>query len=293
MAFDKIAEHVSAVIGERFEILKQSPIGGGSINRAYLIENKRQRFFLKTNSPSLADMFNAEADGLKELQSSGSVRVPRVICFGKDTHRSYLVLEYIDIGHINSASPRRLGEQLASMHAYHGQAYGWHRNNTIGSTPQINTQESLWPRFYRDHRLAYQLDLAAKNGARRNFIQTCERLLADIEVFFASYNAKPSLLHGDLWSGNVDFDEQGEPVLFDPAVYYGDRESDIAMTELFGGFSPDFYHAYRNVTPLDEGYKTRRPLYNLYHVLNHFNLFGGGYLQQAHDMADRLLAEIK
>jgi fructosamine-3-kinase len=144
--------------------------------------------------------------------------------------------------------------------------------------------------FWRDQRLGYQLKLAARSG--RDFLKKGERLLADLGAFFQNYRPAPSLLHGDLWSGNVGVARQ-QPVVFDPAVYYGDRETDVAMTELFGGFSGRFYQAYRETWPLDDGYPVRKTLYNLYHVLNHFNLFGGGYGSQAEHMMDSLLSELR
>jgi fructosamine-3-kinase len=144
--------------------------------------------------------------------------------------------------------------------------------------------------FWRDQRLGYQLKLAARSG--RDLLKKGERILADLGAFFQNYRPVPSLLHGDLWGGNVSAVER-QPVIFDPAVYYGDREADLAMTELFGGFSEQFYQAYRDTWPLDDGYPVRKTLYNLYHVLNHFNLFGGGYGSQAERMIDSLLSELR
>jgi len=147
-----------------------------------------------------------------------------------------------------------------------------------------------WIAFYRAWRLRPQFELARHNAAPRGLLRQGERLLERLEAFFPGYHPMPSLLHGDLWGGNHGYAD-GVPVLFDPAVYYGDREVDLAMTELFGGYPADFYAAYREAWPLDPGYRVRKPLYNLYHVLNHFNLFGGGYAAQAEAMVRRLLAE--
>ncbi|MDH5513031.1 MAG: fructosamine kinase family protein, partial [Gammaproteobacteria bacterium] len=187
-------------------------------------------------------------------------------------------------------SLERLGRELAQMHRATQKQFGWRHDNTIGSTPQINTPASDWVGFWREHRLGFQLELAARNG--RNLMRRGERLLADLGNFFRTYHPEPSLLHGDLWGGNVGATE-GQPVIFDPAVYYGDREADLAMTELFGGFSARFYQAYQEAWPLDTGYKVRKTLYNLYHVLNHFNLFGGGYASQAERMMDALLGDLR
>jgi fructosamine-3-kinase len=169
--------------------------------------------------------------------------------------------------------------------------FGWDRDNTIGSTPQLNEPSVDWVTFWRERRLGYQLELAARNGYRGRLKQRGERLLDGLGALL-DHNPVPSLLHGDLWGGNLGYDEAGEPVIFDPACYFGDREADLAMTELFGGFGRRFWAAYQEAWPLSEGYPVRKHLYNLYHVINHLNLFGGGYLSQAESMIDRLLAEI-
>jgi fructosamine-3-kinase len=178
------------------------------------------------------------------------------------------------------------------MHRVTQARFGWVQDNTIGSTPQINTPEEDWIVFWREHRLRFQLHLATRHGHGGRLRERGERLLDEFPRLFAEYQPAASLLHGDLWSGNYAYTREGEPVIFDPAVYYGDREADLAMTELFGGFGREFYAAYREAYPLDEGYAVRKTLYNLYHVLNHLNLFGGGYLSQAQGMIDRLLSEL-
>lgn len=179
------------------------------------------------------------------------------------------------------------------MHRITQTQYGWQRDNTIGATPQPNTQSRDWVDFWRRQRLQFQLDLAAANGAPRALLAGGEDLLERFPALFAGHAPAASLLHGDLWSGNHAYTRSGEPAIFDPAVYYGDREADLAMTELFGGFGDDFYAAYNACWPLDPGYGTRKTLYNLYHILNHFNLFGGGYAGQAQRMTDALLSELR
>lgn len=237
-------------------------------------------------------MFQAEAAGLSELAGAHAIRVPEVICSAQDADSSWLVTEYIQFGRGRAGSSSLLGEQMACLHRSTSDAFGWFRDNTIGSTPQMNRQFESWISFYRRHRLGFQLDLATANGFSGSLQDKGGRLMADLDCFFTAYTPVPSLLHGDLWGGNYSFDEQGNPVLFDPAVYYGDREADIAMTELFGGFSTGFYAAYHDAWPLDTGYAQRKNLYNLYHILNHANLFGGGYAAQAESVMDHLLAEI-
>lgn len=288
---DAIARAVTQASGDVFEISARWPVGGGSINTTEVLEGGGRKFFVKLNAAARLYMFEAETEGLAEIANSESVRVPQPVCHGTHGGQAYLVLEYLDIGRPSKDSDRLLGRQLAAMHHTTRAHFGWRRANTIGSTPQINAEENDWPTFYRRQRLLYQLELATGNGHGGNLLRRAEPLLEKIPVFFASYQPLPSLLHGDLWGGNHAALRDGAPVIFDPAVYFGDREADLAMTELFGGFSEDFYAAYREAWPLDSGYRVRRDLYNLYHVLNHLNLFGGAYRSQAEQMIERLLSE--
>jgi len=289
---DAIARAISQATGESFEPKARQGVGGGCINSAEILEGNDRRYFVKSNVATLLDMFEAEAAGLTEIAASNSVRVPRPICTGRHGDRSFLVLEYLDLGRGGGKTDELLGRGLAAMHGVSRAIFGWQRDNTIGSTPQINTEEHDWIVFYREHRLRYQLELAAENGCRGNLQKHGDQLLERLPVFFSAYTPSPSLLHGDLWGGNHAELADGTPVIFDPAVYYGDREADLAMTELFGGFGSGFYSAYREAWPLDPGYRVRKDLYNLYHVLNHLNLFGGGYRGQAERLIDRLLAEV-
>jgi fructosamine-3-kinase len=289
---DAVARAISQATGERFVPEARQGVGGGCINSTEVLEGGGRRYFVKSNDAARLDMFEAEAAGLAEIACSISVRVPRPICTGRHGGRAFLVLEYLELGGGGKNTDELLGRQLAAMHRASQARFGWQRDNTIGSTPQINSEETDWPRFYREHRLRYQLQLAGRNGHRGNLQKQGERLLERLPVFFSSYLPRPSLLHGDLWGGNHAALADGTPVIFDPAVYYGDREADLAMTELFGGFGSGFYSAYRAAWPLDPGYRVRKDLYNLYHVLNHLNLFGGGYRGQAERLIDRLLAEV-
>jgi protein-ribulosamine 3-kinase len=223
------------------------------------------RRFIKTNSARMRDAFAAEADGLAALRNAG-LRAPEPLAHGLAGGEAYLLLEYLELG----AKPHfaALGRMLANAHRHRAPRFGWSRDNYIGSTPQANAWSDEWLEFWRERRIRPQLERA---GIPVDF-RALERLLRD-------HNPQPSLLHGDLWSGNAGFTTEG-PVVFDPAVYYGDREADLAMTELFGGFPEEFYEAYNETFPLDAGYQKRKHLYNLYHLLNHLNLFGGGYLEQ-------------
>ena len=286
-----IEDAIRAATGEPFAIACRRSAGGGCINEAWILEGADgRRLFVKLNGAHLADMFAAEAQALEELSRAGGPRVPRPVAHGTAGGRAYLVMEYLPLG--GRGDPAALGEALARLHAVEAERFGWHRDNTIGSTPQPNPWHEDWIEFLRRQRLGHQLDLAAAQGYGGELHERGQRLLEALPAFFQGYRPRPSLLHGDLWSGNVDYTEAGEPVVFDPASYYGDREADLAMTELFGGFPRAFYDAYRQAAPLDPGYGVRRDLYNLYHVLNHLNLFGSGYLGQARALVDRLLAEL-
>lgn len=284
-----IETSISQAIRAPFSHSHQSALGGGCINATYKIEKSGRAYFIKLNDADKLSMFEAEADGLKEIIDSETIKAPSPLCWGQAAGQSYLVMEYLDLG--GRGSGEELGQRLAALHGKTCDRFGWVRGNTIGSTPQNNTPEKDWITFYRDQRLGYQLELAKRKGCGRSLWTKGEELLLRLDAFFDSYSPQPSLLHGDLWSGNYSFTQQGEPVIFDPAVYYGDREADLAMTELFGGFPQSFYLAYEESFPLDTGYPVRKTLYNLYHILNHFNLFGGGYGSQAESMIESLLNE--
>ncbi len=289
---DSIVEHIESTINLSLQPYQLSSIGGGCINSAYQLKAEQRSYFIKVNQPSLSLMFEAEALGLQEIAATKSVRVPEVICQGSNQQHSYLVLEYISLRGLRSDGNIALGEQLAHMHKVKQPFFGWQKDNTIGSTPQINDQKHDWLVFWRDERLGQQLKFAANNGYTGRLQSLGEKLLDGLDKLLENHQPQPSLLHGDLWGGNAAADDLGNPVIFDPACYYGDRETDLAMTELFGGFGRDFFTAYNAVYPVDSGYSTRKSLYNLYHILNHLNLFGGGYMGQAESMIDQLLSEI-
>ena len=237
-------------------------------------------------------MFEAEALGLLALAQSEAIRVPKVIVCGKTNDQAFLVLEYIALSQLNTHSEMLLGQQLAQLHRHKQPFFGWHTDNTIGSSSQVNGRYQDWITFWQQQRLGQQLTLAANNGYDGRLQILGEKLCAAIQPLFDGYQPQPSLVHGDLWRGNVAADEQGNPVIYDPACYFGDRETDLAMTELFGGFSPAFYQAYQAAYPLDPGYANRKPLYNLYHILNHLNLFGISYLHQAEVMMHNIILSI-
>ncbi len=264
------------------------PVGGGDISAAWRLDTGEGPVFVKTGPDSSYDMFSAEAEGLTELAAARAVRVPQVLVFGVDRDMAFVAIEWLDFGTANRDTERRLGEQLAAMHRTTKDRFGWHRDNTIGLTPQRNDWSDDWVSFLHEQRLGFQLRLAAERGYTGRLQEQGERLLARLPVFFDSYEPAASLLHGDLWGGNWASCD-GEPVIFDPAVYFGDRESDLAMTRLFGGFGRAFYDAYESAWPLEPGHRERNEIYQLYHVLNHLNLFGSGYLGRAQDIMSRLL----
>lgn len=239
-------------------------------------------------------MFEAESAGLQALADTNAIRVPAPRCSGRFEDQAYLVTEYIELGPPSGNSQQLAGRQIAQLHRAQGAGaarFGWQMDNHIGATAQPNDWQDSWIDFWRDQRLGYQLNLAADNGYGGRLQTLGDRLLSKFPPLI-DHKPVPSLIHGDLWGGNMSFDSNTQPVIYDPATYYGDREAEIAMTELFGGFSAGFYAAYREAWPLDQGYATRKTLYNLYHILNHLNLFGGSYLGQAQGMMERLLAEV-
>lgn len=287
-----IAAALARAIGVPIDERSKRAVSGGSISSCWRYETARGPLFVKSGAVAMADSFAAEADGLNALARTQTVRVPRVLTVGSSDEGAFLALEWIELDAPTKASEALLGEQLAWQHRQSQAQFGWERDNTIGATPQPNGWCAEWVTFLRERRLLHQLDLAARKGAETRTIDRGRQLCQSLDAFFSSYRPVPSLLHGDLWSGNWGTDDDGLPVIFDPAVYYGDREADIAMTRLFGGFGHAFYATYQSTWPLDPAAGTRSTLYNLYHVLNHFNLFGGDYLTQAGTMINQLLGEL-
>ena len=288
-----ISTHISETLGKDFQIQQQSSIGGGSINSAWKVTGTdNQAFFVKLNSASLEFMFQVEYDSLNELlqvmeTDTSIMQIPKPVCYGISNTQSYLVLEYIPM--TSHGDGRLMGQALAQMHRISTEQFGWYQNNIIGSTPQSNQRHSDWLSFWREERMIPQFKMLYDKGYK-NYLQPLDnKLLNKLPQLLADHKPAPSLLHGDLWSGNYAYTQDGNPIIFDPAIYYGDREADIAMTELFGGFGQDFYTAYNESWPLDKGYKQRKTLYNLYHILNHANLFGTSYLNQAVGMMERLV----
>jgi fructosamine-3-kinase len=253
-------------------------LGGGCIGNAMkvTVENGTS-YFVKNYSNK--KMHEAEANGLNELKTANAIRIPRVVKFNDN----FLILEFIESAPKCSDFSEKFGRQFADLHKITSSKYGYFEDNFIGSTEQINVpQNESWSEFYFENRLMFQFRLAEKNGYSTNELKSgikdIEKIITHI---IGESEEKPTLLHGDLWGGNYIVDQRGNPVLIDPAVYYGHREADLAMTKLFGGFDSKFYSAYNEEYPLKEGWEYRENVYKLYHILNHLNLFGGSYYNQA------------
>ncbi|MGF1481685.1 MAG: fructosamine kinase family protein [Cyanophyceae cyanobacterium] len=283
----QIAQQISDTTATNFQIDNYRSVSGGCINQGYALVGNGNTYFVKLNQAERAEMFCSEALSLQQMLATHTIRVPKPICWGVADSSSYIVMEWLDFGRGTTESWAEMGRKLASLHRVQGASrFGWDQDNTIGSTPQINTWTDSWADFFAEHRIGYQLRLAQRRGG--NFPEFGEAITA-VQACLARRNPQPSLVHGDLWSGNAAVTESGEPIILDPATYWGDREVDIAMTELFGGFPAAFYRGYSNQWPLDEGYQQRKTVYNLYHILNHFNLFGGGYGAQANRMMRQIM----
>jgi protein-ribulosamine 3-kinase len=277
----------------RAEQARWRDVGAAGWGKAWSLAYGAQRYFVKTAAGRHAGMLRCEAEGLRALAATNTIRVPAVAAEGSLDGTGYLVVEWLDIaGRANA----RLGYDLAQLHRASapcgpaGERFGWSCDNWIGATPQSNAWNDDWPAFFRERRLAPQLELAAANGHAGALQRDGERVLAALPSLLRGHEVVPSLVHGDLWSGNAATLADGSGVVFDPAVYVADREVDVAMTDLFGGFGNAFMAAYVVAWPLDAGYPLRRDVYNLYHLLNHVNLFGAAYVARTRHVLATLLS---
>ena len=302
-ALPAIEDAIRAHRGNAFRITHTAPASGGCIHTALTVGDAAgARYFVKLGPQHCAPLFAAEADGLAAIAASDSFRTPAVIALGaageqdtaaEDGGHAFLVLEHLALHPVQSATDgARFAEALVAMHRRSGDTFGWPRDNFIGSTPQHNAPHANWAHFFAEQRLRPQLALAREKGFGGELQKQGARLLPRIPALFLDYRPRESLVHGDLWHGNAAMLADGTPVLFDPAIHHGDRESDLAMSELFGGFPSSFYAAYRKAWPLHEDYEQRKLLYSLYHMLNHLNLFGRGYLGEALRLVTKLNQEL-
>ena len=279
-------QKIEEIIGEKLS--GESSVGGGCIADSRILTGESgQKYFLKQGFSN--GMFKNEANGLKELSLANAIRVPEVMDAGDD----YIIMEHIPQGAKKRGFFNEFGKQFARLHQFTADEFGFYEDNFIGATPQKNIpsgdEATNWATFYWNKRLMYQLNLAEQNGyADKQMKALFHKLEAVYNDLLAGSEEPPAVLHGDLWGGNYMADDNGDPVLIDPAVYYGHREADLAMTKLFGGFSPEFYQAYEETYPLKPGAEKREPLYLLYHVMNHLNLFGAGYHSQTIRLLEKL-----
>jgi len=298
MDWQAFSKQLTDQLGKPIHINTAHSVAGGDIHQAYHLHTNLGNLFLKLNQPSLLPLFETEAHNLNAISQSNSIRCPKLFGFGVSENSAWLLMEHLAL--TTKGDDFQRGRDLALMHhQIHNasQPFGWFEDNYIGHTIQKNQWHFNWVDFYGKQRLQPQLELAQLRGANAAMFELGQQLIEALPFWFQKYAPKASLLHGDLWGGNSGFaiedntKKSSEAVVFDPACYYGDRETDIAMTELFGGFSQQFYAGYNDVFPLDTDYPKRKPLYNLYHVINHFNLFGGAYEQQAIQIMQSLLQQ--
>ncbi len=290
---EEICKLLRPVFGQDVKVQSSSETGGGCINQTHTLQlSNGEKVFLKHNSHPAPDFFAVESKGLKLLaQAEKGPRVPKPLALQDSQRPSFLILEYIETSSTRPDFPIHFARSLAELHRITHDSFGLDHDNYIGSTPQKNAYETNGIRFFRDHRLRYQQELARKSGklpstTDKNLSKLCDR----IENYLDISGEIPALLHGDLWSGNYFPDRDNLPCIFDPAVYFGLREADLAMTELFGRLPQSFYEAYNEAFPLNPGYEERKDLYNLYHLLNHLNLFGGSYLGSVEQVLKRYSA---
>ncbi len=291
MIWARIEQQIREQADPGFRLQHKEHLPGGCIDETWKISGNGSHWFVKTSTAGGAlTYFQREAEGLRALTEAG-LNTPEVIGYQEHEGTAWLLLAYVDMGG-GQHCQAELGRQLAQAHRQTAAQFGWHADNRIGATPQHNGWMDNWLDFWRERRLLPQLQWLQKRAPELRLLDRAQPLLQNLDAFFNGYRPEASLLHGDLWSGNAACGRNGQPVVFDPACYYGDRETDLAMTELFGGFSGSFYQAYNQAWPLDAGYSQRKPLYNFYHILNHANLFGGGYGMQAARLLETLLQQL-
>ncbi|VUD47917.1 hypothetical protein TDB9533_01125 [Thalassocella blandensis] len=298
-----IQEELSAKLDQPISIELATAVSGGDISKAYILQTKptktpseqshhhastANKFFVKVNQQDFLSIFEAEARALDIISTHLDASCPTPLVTGTSNGSSFIVMQYLNLSAHSRTSPRQLGELIAKLHSVHNTdaehdysgMYGWHETNYIGQTPQYNTWTHSWAEFFVEQRLKPQFKLAKEKGFHHQLSAISSEIFIAVESILQHHQPQASLLHGDLWGGNAGYDDKGKAWIYDPASYYGDPETDIAMTELFGGFSKEFYDAYYAIIPQQEEYLQRKTIYNLYHMLNHLNLFGSGYLAQ-------------
>ncbi|MFC6100754.1 fructosamine kinase family protein [Olivibacter domesticus] len=282
---------VNQLIGTDFHLENILPVAGGDINHCYQVQGKNQSFFLKVNNAkSFPNLFILEREGLKMIKKIGGAVVPELLVAGQYKDDIFLLMTWINRGEDSQTAQEKLGRMLALLHKNTHDFFGLDYNNYLGSLPQSNTGHRKWSDFFIEERLQNQLIRSKTNGiASTDLLNKFDKLFAKIPQLFP--NEFPALLHGDLWNGNYMIDNKGTPYLIDPAVYYGHREMDIALTKLFGGFSQRFYDAYQEVFPLEKDWQKRVDLCNLYVLLFHANVFGGSYIHQVEQIVEKYITK--
>lgn len=285
-----VEHHIQTLYGNNTKIVDTRSISGGCINDTSVLSlNDGQKIFLKKNTHSKPSMFKAEAVGLQRLSCDGGPRVPRPIIAFTDSSHQYLLLEYLETGRAIPNYWERFAQQLATLHqSVRSPHFGFEIDNFIGSSPQKNTRMKTWISFFTEMRLIPQIEMAA-GYLNPSLRKKLDKLVQRLDQIILEPEGEASLLHGDLWSGNTMVGPRGEPTIIDPATYFGHREAEIAMTMLFGKFGDPFYEAYNEHWPMAKGWQERMDLYNLYHMINHVNLFGSGYISSVSSITNRYL----
>ena len=283
-----ITQQLSDTLLFQYDIIEKTKLDGGDISESYMISDGKERYFIKINDKEFLPVFEAETESLRILRESNSVHVPEHVLTGSTKDHAFIILNYLVTKPLDdSTNSYAFGVQLAKLHQWGDQKeYGFDIDNYIGSTVQPNNWTKKWCQFFAEQRLGWQLQLLHEKGID---LVNIEDFLEVVKQRLSNHSPRPALLHGDLWSENVANSPIG-PICYDPASYWGDRECDIAMTELFGGFEPEFYQGYESILPLDIGYVERKDIYNLYHILNHYNQFGGHYLDEAEYLTKKILS---
>ena len=296
----EIQTALDALLPHHVEVIDTCSIGGGCISEAYCVAfssnqaaASEEKLFVKSNQASFIDNFECETEGLKQLRAPAAIGIPEPIAIGLAVGRSWMITQWIEVSPKSSSYYNKLGLQLARLHREtRGEAIGWERDNYIGATRQPNPSHSCWPDFFATQRIEFQLRLAINSGYRDSQLRgNCEQIVRRMGDLLTGREDETSLLHGDLWSGNCLSNHVGDPILIDPAVYRGCREAEFGMIKLFGGCPETFYDSYLNAWPMSDGWQRRVDIYQLYHVLNHLNLFGSGYLSQCKTLSAAILKQ--
>ncbi|MGR5247616.1 fructosamine kinase family protein [Vibrio aestuarianus] len=286
--WQRLTQQLSDTLMFQFDLVEKTKISGGDINDCYMISDGEQRYFVKTNTRDFLPKFEIEGENLRTLRETSTVSLPELVMIGTSKNHAFIVLNYLPTKPLDDANNSyQFGVQLAKLHQWGEQKeYGFDSDNYIGTTLQPNQWHKKWHRFFAEQRIGWQLQLLREKGIE---LVNISEFLDVIQTRLANHNPRPSLLHGELWHGNVANSVTG-PICYDPACYWGDRECDIAMTQLFEGFQPEFYQGYESILPLSLDYEERKAIYNLYHILNHYNQFGGHYLAEAENLIKEILS---